>query len=331
MTYVAHNPAHTYLNDPSWWPFLIWIHSYSNSAVVSSVVVVYDWALTSGQEFELIWKQRWSLIKLLYIGVRYYGILYAIVSFLGNVPISNTDKVGGNFFYFLQAWTPVIVNSMLAIIMMTRIYAMYQQSKPILVFLALALVASTITSGAMLVMGNTGISGEEFVLSGYHICLVQIDTPQMNLNHEMVIPTAIWEILAFLLAVWVVILRFREMQQSRTGSSIGDCFTMLIKSHALYFLAFAAVACFNLGDLSPQLLHSTAMADDIYAGALRVARVLQMFVLGPRLILSIREYHFKLTARSDGETGITAIAFQALGQVSTDSDVELDTMRSNPV
>ncbi|KAG2058184.1 hypothetical protein BDR06DRAFT_104252 [Suillus hirtellus] len=278
----------TYFNDPAWWPFLVWTRAYSNAAVVASVVVVYDWALTFGQEFELVWKQRLSLINLLFISVRYVGILYAIISFLGNVPILNTDLV--------------------------------------------ALLASTIASGVMLGIGNIGISGKEFVLSGYHICLVQIDTYQMNLNHEMVIPTAIWEILAFLLAIWIVILRFYEMRQSQSGSSIGDCFKMLIKSHAWYFLAFAAVACFNIGDLAPGLRHSTTVADDIYAGALRIARVLQMFVLGPRLILSIREYHSKLVTRSDGGINMTAIAFQALRRTSTGSDMELDTIQSsNPV
>lgn len=210
---------------------------------------------------------------------------------------------------------------MLAVIMMTRIHAMYQQSKTILIFLVVALLASTIASGVILAMGNIGVSGKEFVLSGYHICLVQINRAKMNLNHEMVIPTAIWEILAFFLAVWIVIQRFYEMRQSSTGSTIGDCFTMLIKSHALYFLAFAAVACFNLGDLSPNLLYSTAVGADIYGGALRVARVLQMFVLGPRLILSVREYHTKLVAKSDGGTGMTSIAFQARGRVSTGGDV----------
>ncbi|KAG2367242.1 hypothetical protein BDR07DRAFT_343229 [Suillus spraguei] len=332
MTYVAHDPDNTYVNDPAWWPFLVWIHAYSNFAVASSVVVVYDWALTSGQEVELVWKPRWSLINLLFIGVRYVGILYSVVNLLGNIPFSNTDAVG-NFFYFLQAWTPVVVNAMLAVIMMTRIYAMYQQSKTILIFLVVALLASTIASGVMLAMGNIGISGKEFVLSGYHICLVQISKDKMNLNHEMVIPTAMWEILALFLAVWIVIQRFHEMRQSSTGSTIGDCFTMLIKSHALYFLAFAAVACFNLGDLSPSLLHSTTLADDIYGGALRVARVLQMFVLGPRLILSIREYHAKLVGRSDGRVSMTTIAFEALGRVPTDSDVDLDTIQLsiNPV
>jgi hypothetical protein len=321
MTYVSDDPNNTYINDPAWWPFIIWTHAYSNFAVASSVVVVYDWVLTFGQEFELVWKQGWSFMNMLYISVRYVGILYAVINFLGNVPSPNTN-IGCNFFYFLQAWTPVAVNAMLGVIMMTRIYAMYQQSKPILILLTVALLASTITSAVILGMGNIGISGEEFVVSGYHICLVQISTAKMNLNHEMVIPTAIWEILALFLAVWIVIKRFHEMRRSPTGSTIGDCFTMLIKSHVLYFLGFAAVACFNLGDLSRSLLHSTAVAADIFAGILRVARVLQMFVLGPRLLLSVREYHTKIMVKSEGGTGMSAIAFEA-GYVPTDGTGEV--------
>ncbi|KAG1754130.1 hypothetical protein EDD22DRAFT_913697 [Suillus occidentalis] len=65
MTFVS--------NDPIWWPFIdsrvfysYWIGllyqlvmSRSNIdlhfAVVAGVVVAYDWALTIGQEIELIW------------------------------------------------------------------------------------------------------------------------------------------------------------------------------------------------------------------------------------------------------------------------------------
>jgi hypothetical protein len=49
--------------------------------------------------------------------------------------------------------------------------------------------------------------------------------------------------------------------------------------------------------------------------------MLQMFVLGPRLILSLREYHAKLVARSDGGTGMTSIYFQAGGDESAGGEV----------
>ena len=59
----------------------------------------------------------------------------------------------------------------------------------------------------------------------------------------------------------------------------------------------------------------------IYNAALQFAILVQMFVLGPRLVLSIREYYDKLVATSDGATGMTTIAFQEHIQMSTSGGV----------
>jgi len=48
---------------------------------------------------------------------------------------------------------------------------------------------------------------------------------------------------------------------------------------------------------------------------------MQMFVLGPRLILSVRVYHTKLLAESDAETSMASIVFQQRVHVSTSSTV----------
>lgn len=44
-----------------------------------------------------------------------------------------------------------------------------------------------------------------------------------------------WEVLTLCLAVWIAARHFRELQS--TGSVVGDCFTVLIKTHMLYFAA----------------------------------------------------------------------------------------------
>jgi hypothetical protein len=44
-------------------------------------------------------------------------------------------------------------------------------------------------------------------------------------------------------------------------------------------------------------------------------------VLGPRLILGVREYHAKLVANSDTATNMTSIAFQERVHVSTSTSV----------
>ncbi|KAG2087942.1 hypothetical protein BD769DRAFT_465029 [Suillus cothurnatus] len=65
-------------NDPIWWPLINATLIASYFIVAASVAVMYDWVLTLGQEVELIWRQRWSLMTFLYLSVRYAGIGYAV-------------------------------------------------------------------------------------------------------------------------------------------------------------------------------------------------------------------------------------------------------------
>lgn len=215
---------------------------------------------------------------------------------------------------------------MLGTIMIARINAMYQGSKNLLIFLVVTLLACTIVSGVMVVIENLGISAQEAILSGYHTCITVTDMDLMNLNRGTVISPIVWEVLAMFLTVWIVIKHFRELRKSPTGSTIGDCFMVLIKSHAIYFLAFATVACFMLSSASPNNTnrYSPPPVDSVgntaYFGVISVVQMLQTFVLGPRLILSIREYYAKITARDDEGIRMTTIAFQADG-VLTGRDV----------
>ncbi|KAG1733430.1 hypothetical protein EDB19DRAFT_2041231 [Suillus lakei] len=227
--------------------------------------------------------------------------------------------INSNIIFYTQAWTPIVVNAMLGVIMMTRIHAMYQGSTEMFIFLVVVLLVSTIASGVMTVIAKLGGSRTETVLLGY-ICGVEIDTDSIDLYLESLIPTAVWEILAFLLAVWIVIKHFRELRQSPAGSTIGDCFTVLINTHVIYFVVFAAVACFTLGGSFSNIMYSPSLETAVYCGVLDITQSLQMFVLGPRLILSVREYHAKVVARSDGGTRMTSIAFQAGGDVLTGGD-----------
>jgi hypothetical protein len=59
----------------------------------------------------------------------------------------------------------------------------------------------------------------------------------------------------------------------------------------------------------------------VLGGTVNVLVVVQMFVLGPRLILSVREYHAKLIADSDTETSMNSIVFQEHVHISTSSTV----------
>jgi hypothetical protein len=63
------------------------------------------------------------------------------------------------------------------------------------------------------------------------------------------------------------------------------------------------------------------MGIQAYYGLLQLLQVVQMFVLGPRLILGIREYHAKLVTHTDAATDMTSIAFQERVHISTRNGV----------
>ncbi|OAX30956.1 hypothetical protein K503DRAFT_788141 [Rhizopogon vinicolor AM-OR11-026] len=63
--------------------------------------------------------------------------------------------------------------------------------------------------------------------------------------------------------------------------------------------------------------NSYSVGSEIFGGAIQIAGVMQMFVLGPRLILDVRKFHANLVANSGEGTGMTSIAFQGRIDVST--------------
>ncbi|KAG2340857.1 hypothetical protein BDR05DRAFT_966433 [Suillus weaverae] len=83
MTHISNNPA--------WWPYIKWCYILNYFIVASSTAVVYDWVLTFAQEFELVWRRRWSFMTVLYVSVRCVGMLYSLVYIVANLPVSITD------------------------------------------------------------------------------------------------------------------------------------------------------------------------------------------------------------------------------------------------
>lgn len=266
--------------------------------------------------------QHWSLMTGLYICVRYIGLLYCVINMLWYLNSVSMTDAGCAVLWFTLVWMTVVVNAMLGVVMMTRIHAMYGRSKRMLIFLIVVLIASTITGGVMVIVAGIGVSGEKRFFSGTNQCaIVFADIDAVHLHETAWIPAIMWELIAFCLVVWVVVDHFRELRQhGPTGLTIRDYFTVLIKTHLLYFVSFAAVSCLYLGPLSPAL-SSDSLESGIYFGILNFAQPVQMFVLGPRLVLSVRQYHAELAAEFDEGTNMTAHAFQEHGHLLLSSGV----------
>ncbi|KAG2047234.1 hypothetical protein BDR06DRAFT_118074 [Suillus hirtellus] len=308
-------------NDPTWWPTIKAYRLFSYFAFAAFIGVTYDWALTVGQEVELVWRQRWSIMTIMYLSVRYLGILFAGMIMLGSIQsFSLTDTVSF-IVYTVRNWMSVFAFAMLWVIIMTRLHVMYQRSRKILIFLIVTFLAMNIFTGVVTLAITLHASTEILVLSGTNQCLIRYAEDSL-LDSVNWILTTIWEVLTLCLAVWIAVKRFRELRQHSAGRTIEDCITVLMKTHVLYFASFVAVSCLQLIiDFSSIPLAEDSVDAQLYVGFLHIFSVVQMFVLGPRLILSLREYHAKLVADSDAATGMTSIAFQERVHISTGSGV----------
>ncbi|KAG2035060.1 hypothetical protein BDR03DRAFT_550075 [Suillus americanus] len=310
-------------NDPSWWPIINSDIFFSYWSVAAAVVVVYDWVLTLGQEIELIWKQRWSLMTMLYLIIRYIGITYSVISVLPYMTmVSLTDAVSIILGYSTN-WTNVVIPAVMSVIMISRLHAMYQGSRMMLIFLVIIFLVVYIACGIIMSIVLKQSVGVELILSGMYMCEVDYEGNVQLLVSMLWMLNTVWEVLALCLSVWVAAKHFCDLRRlgPLTRSTIGDCFRALIKSHVLYFASFFCVSCLQLGLLSPELLDSNSMGAQILYGALQILVGVQMFVLGPRLILSVRGYHAKLVADSDAETSMGSIVFQERVYVPTSSTV----------
>lgn len=296
-------------DDPSLWPLINFYLVLSYFMVAASTVVVYDWALAFGQEFELVWRQRWSLMTILHLSLRTAGILYFVVSLLFSLPSISVTDAGCTILAFSQIWLSFIINTILDVIIIARLHAMYQQSLKMLMFLVATFLAITIACGVITAMlERNHFSFVESILSGTYQCVgYNVGNDKLLIAATWILGS-IWELLVLSLAIWITVKRSRELRQWK----IEDRFSALMKTQVLYFAAFAATTCLNLGSiLSPMLSTSTSVGVEIYSGALVILQFVQMFVLGPRLILSVREYNAKLVAKPDAEIGLQLLSRSA--------------------
>ncbi|KAG1859302.1 hypothetical protein F4604DRAFT_1930845 [Suillus subluteus] len=283
------------------------LYAASRKSFAASTGLIYDWVLTFGQEVELVWRQRWSLMTFLYLSVRYIGILAAVIQILGHIIRSAIS------------WTIVVINAILGVIMIARLNAMYQQSKKVLIVLVGIFLAVFIADGIFVAIATRYIVAEELIFSGTYQCTTYYERNGSLLISLAWIVDAVWEVVALCFAVWSAVKHFRELRRWSAGGIVQDCFTVLMKSHIIYFASFVAISCVQLGGFFFSDVFRDSPEYQIYTGFSQILFLLQMFVLGPRLILSIREYHATLVTGPDA--GMTSIVFQERVHVTTSSSV----------
>ncbi|KAF8987152.1 hypothetical protein BDQ17DRAFT_1435826 [Cyathus striatus] len=113
----------------------------SNCATISALtILVYDVVITFDREYKHIWKAKWSLPKVLYIWIRYYGICEiganVVVATRLNIPIDACKR----YFWWTSIAGPIVFTTLVNIVLILRLHALYNRNrKGMLLFLCLTL------------------------------------------------------------------------------------------------------------------------------------------------------------------------------------------------
>ncbi|KAI6142602.1 hypothetical protein BKA82DRAFT_1003386 [Pisolithus tinctorius] len=113
-------------------------HSAYGTHHPRTALLYYDYALTLGREIELFWKlPRWSWPFVLFIANRYLIVL-------GHVPLAVyffwSPGVGSNYsvcnpLLLYNGWLAIVVQAVGGIVMIMRVYALYERSRCVLAML----------------------------------------------------------------------------------------------------------------------------------------------------------------------------------------------------
>ncbi|KAF7373674.1 hypothetical protein MSAN_00578400 [Mycena sanguinolenta] len=205
---------------------------------------LYDYLTTLDQEVELMWFKPMSFMKVLFFLNRYLPLVGGFVNasiFLDESPTSLTASVRGHWFKF-QIGTALAVLGIIQAILVTRIWAIYNRSKLLIVILGifgcLQLAASSTVMGISI---TKGVPSSE-PGPGFFVCT--ITTPPYFAAYW--IPILTFEVTLFVLTLIRGVENFRQTNVSvLSGKSAQALINILVRDSVIYFFIIAAVYAGN--------------------------------------------------------------------------------------
>ncbi|KAH7919999.1 hypothetical protein BV22DRAFT_1133428 [Leucogyrophana mollusca] len=253
-------------------------------SLVMATVLVYDYLLTIGQEVEYIWQRPMSPMSFLYYVVRYLGLFVGIV-----VALCTGFYTFGNVGFYVITWVS-------AMIMVLRVFAMYNQSKIILGVLLLFFVptiVATIVIIAILfnITHTSGVIALDLLGTNYCAQVLSWSRGQSLLFVYLNIPRVGFDVLLVVLAVGRLV---KDAVDNRVLDKWQPnvYLRMLARDSIIYFLLNLAITMFTF-------IGPAATFPNWYQYVAPFITDTVPYMLAPHLIISFR-YHAKADAIHSG-------------------------------
>ncbi|KAF8416684.1 hypothetical protein L210DRAFT_2520132 [Boletus edulis BED1] len=269
-------------------------------SIILVVAVPYDYILTFSKEVEYVWRRPWSWVSTMFVLVRYIGLLLAMVSGLidssfvpGPLQVSTAIFLVGNWGFLVFLFAADVV-------MILRVYAMWNQSRTILWILVFIYVVQVITSvavdGFYQNPNNTHLSVAIGQLASFTFCATSLTNVPLVFNMLKLVPRLALAAVLVILAVTQTLRQSVGMYKATKQWQLNRYMQLLVRDGIFYFVMNVLFQIASTLNFSPNL-SATILFLSTFVYVL-------FFALVPRFIISIRElYDRDAHGRSHIDTG----------------------------
>ncbi|KAF8123687.1 hypothetical protein EV363DRAFT_1587224 [Boletus edulis] len=254
-------------------------------SLATATAVIYDYCLTISNEVTYIWKRPWTRVSTLFLLIRYAGCFVALgQAFDGSTFIPGPVTVRYTVF-ILIGWAHTIFYMAADMVMILRVYAIYNRSKIILG----VLLALYFTELVLLIVNASVYSDPTYVIASvaqlldFMVCSFVLTTQTWNIVTATTQCT-----LSIALCILVVAKFVREslqMHQMTRKWQMNRYLRLLVRDGFLYFV-ITLLYCLNfLGALG------VLPSEGYIAGVLQFVSIVPVFTLTPRFVINVRELY----------------------------------------
>ncbi|KAG2137572.1 uncharacterized protein EDB93DRAFT_1301950 [Suillus bovinus] len=262
---------------------------WNNSMSIAAITIIsYEYILQFEKEVTFVWAREWSVMKYLYLAVRYFGILVAIISALwgGLFYMPEAPYVGivsYATFLFIQ-WGTSLYSCLTKVILIWRLYALYNQSKALLYVLLgffIPIVALYIAMDVFLWSRPSAVSMQEIIISPkIKYCVPSYHIGPMAAVYTS-IPAICYDILLVVLAIAVLVNHIKERKELEMKPNA--YVVLIVRYHVIYFVLNLTIQIFTAilwADLPTVVMNFILLFYDTAP-----------YIIVPRFIMNIWETH----------------------------------------
>ncbi|KAG1735893.1 uncharacterized protein EDB91DRAFT_1337522 [Suillus paluster] len=254
-------------------------------AVIMITLVSYDYMLQFENEVKYVWERperRRSLMSCLYLAVRYFGLFLAMVCACWGGLLYLPESVSHGLILLIQ-WGHSTYFCLAEVVLIWRLYALYNQSKLLLCILLglfLPVVTLYIAVDVYLYSRPSAFSVEEIITPNAKYCVTSFHMGPMPAIYAS-IPVICFDIFLVVLAVVVLMRHLKESRELKIKPN--TYVLMIVRYHIIYFVLNLASQIFSAilwANLPMAVFNLVLLFNDTAP-----------FIIAPRLIISIWDTH----------------------------------------